>query len=86
VLRAARRDSQLVLEVEDNGMGLKSGQPKRLGVGLSNTRDRLEHLYGSRQSFEFLPAKSGGLTVQVVMPFRLASSSGPTNNNQRSSN
>lgn len=79
VLRAGRRDSRLVLEVEDNGAGLKSGQPARLGVGLSNTRDRLEHLYGKSQSFEFLPAASGGLKVQVVMPFRLAAPSVPPN-------
>ena len=49
---AARRDGDtLRLEVGDNGGGLAGGSSKfHTGVGLSNTRARLEVLYGTRQS------------------------------------
>ncbi len=78
-LRARREADRLVLEVEDNGAGLTAGPPQRLGVGLTNTRDRLEHLYGSRQRLEFHPAAAAGLQVRVVLPLRLATlqDSGP---------
>ena len=39
------------------------------GVGLSNTRSRLEHLYGEPPSFEFQTPPGGGLLVTIVIPF-----------------
>ena len=45
---AARDGETLRLEVRDNGAGLSGTARAKLhrGVGLSNTRDRLECLYG----------------------------------------
>ena len=47
-------DDRLELRVSDDGRGLpdSSNGPPREGVGLSNTRARLEQLYGTQQSFE----------------------------------
>ena len=62
---------QLWLEVRDNGVGL-SGSARtqfRSGVGLANTRDRLECLYGSAQKLEFSEG-DGGLTVRIVLPLK----------------
>jgi two-component system, LytTR family, sensor kinase len=70
VLRAHRRDGALELEVQDNGGGLPDGKLLREGVGISNTRARLEQLYGASQSFELKNASSGGLLARVVIPFR----------------
>jgi hypothetical protein len=42
------------------------------GVGLSNTRSRLQHLYGGRHRFDFQRPPGGGLEVTVVLPFVLA--------------
>ena len=39
------------------------------GVGLTNTRSRLEHLYGDRYRFECQTPPGGGLAVTVVIPF-----------------
>ncbi|MBK7998260.1 MAG: histidine kinase [Verrucomicrobia bacterium] len=74
VLRAFRRDGRLVLEVEDNGVGLKSGMKPSEGIGLSNTRARLQQLYGASQRLDFVSSPSGGLMVRIEIPFRSAGS------------
>ena len=45
----------LELEVRDNGVGLSAARLTDFnrGVGLANTRSRLQHLYGSSHRFEF---------------------------------
>ena len=57
------------IEVRDNGVGLsrnaRVGFAK--GVGLSNTRARLECLYGNRHRLEFADG-DGGLSVQMLIP------------------
>jgi two-component system LytT family sensor kinase len=65
---AARRDAQfLQLEIRDNGPGLaKSSIDRRQGIGLANTRARLQRLYGDRHGFELQAAD--GLTVRVRIP------------------
>ncbi|MBM3840963.1 MAG: histidine kinase [Verrucomicrobia bacterium] len=70
-LRARRWDEQLRLEVRDNGAGFAQGKLTAEGVGLANTRARLQQLYGSRQRIEFSNATDGGLLVQVTIPFRV---------------
>ena len=40
------------------------------GVGLANTRSRLEHLYGASQQLSLTEPPEGGLTVTVMLPFR----------------
>ena len=56
----------LFLTVRDNGVGLTGATRARLrgGVGLSNTRDRLECLYGADHALNFLES-SPGLTVEM---------------------
>ena len=70
-----RDDGQLYLTVRDNGVGLTGATRARLhgGVGLSNTRDRLECLYGTDHALNFLEA-APGLTVEMRLPFRRLSS------------
>ena len=66
---SARRDGgDLWLEVRDNGVGL-SEDAFHKGVGLTNTRSRLQHLYGDRHRFECNAPPGGGLLVIVVIPF-----------------
>jgi two-component system LytT family sensor kinase len=72
---AARRDGErLCLSVRDNGVGLTGGSRAQLhgGVGLSNTRDRLECLYGADQSLNFVE-EAPGLTVEMRLPFHRVS-------------
>jgi LytS/YehU family sensor histidine kinase len=69
-LRAKREVDTLVLEVSDNGKGLPATRPAEEGVGLSNTRARLQTLYGAAHSFELLDAPGGGLLARVTIPFQ----------------
>jgi LytS/YehU family sensor histidine kinase len=69
ILRAQRHDGHLELQVQDNGDGLPSNGAKREGIGTSNTRTRLQQLYGARQKFELQNLPSGGLLARVVIPF-----------------
>lgn len=64
----------LTLAVRDHGPGLPSGLPPadRLtrGIGLRNTAERLERLYGERQSVRIENADGGGTLVELRVPLR----------------
>jgi sensor histidine kinase YesM len=61
----------LELRVLDTGPGVDS-TPARdgTGVGLSNTRARLEQLYGSRQELTLVSRQGGGACATVRVPLR----------------
>jgi signal transduction histidine kinase len=63
----------LVLCVQDDGPGLREPpEETREGVGLSNTRARLERLYGAAQSLRYGNSPGGGFAVELSIPFRRA--------------
>jgi signal transduction histidine kinase len=68
-ISASREGDRLMLEVHDTGGGLSESALSALqkGIGLSNTRARLECLYGHDHRFEFSNVH-GGLTVRLVIP------------------
>ena len=70
---SARRESgMLVLRVRDDGPGLvDSPRTGGSGVGLANTRERLQQLYGEDQRLDLENAPEGGLEVTVGLPFSL---------------
>jgi hypothetical protein len=58
----------LHLHVRDSGPGLnQAGKRDRVGIGLSNTKARLQRLYGEHQRFEL--RNNDGLEVNVRLPF-----------------
>jgi signal transduction histidine kinase len=73
-VRAERRGGSLLLQVKDNGRGLPSDDgacaTKGGGVGLSNTRARLQQLYGGAFVFEIENDPEGGVVVTLEIPFR----------------
>jgi signal transduction histidine kinase len=69
-LRAQRQDGTLALTVSDDGAGLNQLEPIKEGVGLSNTRARLRELYGAAHHFELCRDTSGGVRVELGIPFR----------------
>jgi len=81
-IRARREGDKLRLHVRDNGPGLQTDANGEMvkGVGLSNTRARLDQLYGSAHSFEIGNAEGGGALVTVTIPFRLSYEQDPRAN------
>lgn len=64
----------LMLQVADTGPGLGNGsaENKSCGVGLANTRERLQQLYGDQQAFTLAPNEPTGLIVTINIPFEKA--------------
>jgi two-component system, LytTR family, sensor kinase len=72
-IQARLEDDTLTVSVLDDGPGLPAGwDPERgLGVGLSNTKERLRRLYGDKQSFKIgSNAGGGGVRVDLTLPYR----------------
>lgn len=69
-IRARREGDRLHLEVHDDGPGLVMAAPRE-GVGLGNTRKRLDQLYGSAAFLALENAAEGGLRAVVEIPFEL---------------
>ncbi len=66
---AARVGDELRLEVRDNGPGLKPDHDNaRRGIGISNTRARLERLHGERASLRL--TDEGGVVASLMLPWR----------------
>ena len=77
---AAHRDrDDLVISVADNGGGLAGNGQVHDGVGLSNTRARLQQLYGARQEMDLSNRCEGGLAVTLKLPWRSATLLHPQN-------
>ncbi len=68
---AHRENGSLILQVSDSGTGLGENDPAEVfgqGLGLSNIRDRLAHLYGDGQQFSIANRPSGGAEVTLRVP------------------
>jgi LytS/YehU family sensor histidine kinase len=59
---------RLVIRVLDDGAGLNGRAPAREGVGLGNTRARLEQLYEGAHTFEIADRPGGGCEVRIEIP------------------
>jgi Histidine kinase len=68
---STRANGYLELAVRDNGCGLQRGGARER-VGLSNTRARLEQLYGAAYRFELRNHEAGGAIATIAIPFRRA--------------
>lgn len=73
-LSARAVGDRLVLDVEDDGVGLPVGWrlEDHAGVGLSNIARRLEELYGAEHRFVVGNRAEGGVRVEIALPLRRA--------------
>ena len=71
-VQAYRENGSLHLRVADNGVGARTrrSEPSGEGIGLGNTKARLQHLYGSDHAFSAQGGTHGGFVVDIVIPFR----------------
>lgn len=63
---AGAEGASLVVTVKDDGLG--AAAPLQPGVGIANTRERLEALYGERASLEIETARGAGFCARVRVP------------------
>ncbi|WP_437963168.1 histidine kinase [Sorangium sp. So ce260] len=73
-IAARREDHRLVVEVTDDGRGLKEGWAGEAseGTGLGNVRARLRQLYPGDHRLAIARRPEGGVLVTVAVPFRPA--------------
>lgn len=69
-IRAFNRGELLRVEVQDGGAGPTPGAPE--GIGMSNTRARLEQMYGGKGRLDLTRAVGGGALAVVELPMREA--------------
>jgi two-component system, LytTR family, sensor kinase len=62
----------LWLRVRDDGAGLPKTWTRREGVGLTNTRSRIDRLYGEAAALTVRENPGGGVLVDLYIPFRSA--------------
>ncbi|MBA3963173.1 MAG: histidine kinase [Chthoniobacterales bacterium] len=81
LISARRYNEKLEITITDNGAGLTNGngEGRQSGVGLSNTRSRLRHLYGDRQSLQLRSEAPEGTRVTLLFPFDVGLSAPPEN-------
>jgi len=78
-LRSVRDNGRLVLQVSDNGPGLRlesapaaeASDERRERIGLNNTQERLLKLYGENHQFDITGNATGGITARLSIPFRV---------------
>jgi two-component system, LytTR family, sensor kinase len=69
-IKTWREADQLHLQVSDNGPGLSAQTAQETnGLGLRNTRARLQTLYGDAQRLELAEVLAGGVIVTLEIPF-----------------
>lgn len=69
-IRAAEESDRLILDVEDDGMGLETGVARSPGNGqaLANSRERLRLLYGPAAGLELSAGSRGGVRARLTLP------------------
>jgi hypothetical protein len=70
-IRATRSVDMLRLEIADDGEGFKGGQLLEIqkGIGISNTKARLQELYGDNHQFKLTANEPLGACVRIEIPF-----------------
>jgi len=71
-IAASRQGNSLAIAITDNGQSVGVGvpsRPERQGIGLSNTRLRLEQLYGKDQSLILEKIPGRGTRISIELPW-----------------
>lgn len=75
-LNVWKEGDELHLSVADNGPGSSSGNGHKhpsSGIGIRNTIERLETLYGAEQHFSIETPPSGGFITYITLPYHTSS-------------
>jgi signal transduction histidine kinase len=66
VVRAVEREGYLVLEVADTGTGMQDNQQP--GLGLTNVKARIEHLFDGQGRLRITENQPSGVCVAIEVP------------------
>ncbi len=71
-VRARVSDGRLYIEVCDDGAGISPARDpaRKVGIGLSNTRERIEKIYGESAALVLKSEPGRGTSVRIVLPCR----------------
>jgi two-component system, LytTR family, sensor kinase len=76
-ISASRRDATLEVRVQDDGPGFPDpNSAEGSGIGLANTRARLEQLYGAAAKLTVENCEHGGALVTMSLPYHVVSGIG----------
>lgn len=69
-IKVIRANNKIQISVEDNGPGFSEVDALKLqdGIGLSNTKARLEQIYGEDHNFTLQNSEEGGAIVEILIP------------------
>jgi two-component system, LytTR family, sensor kinase len=77
-IAAKTTEGKLEISITDNGLHAKGGErAKKHGIGLANTRRRLEQLYGPAQAISLEKLPDRGTRVVVAIPLHTARQATP---------
>lgn len=88
-IKASVEYGELLLDVIDNGPGLAGAKPapgQTTGVGLRNTRERLQTLYGDQHQFQIKETQPSGVHISIRIPYESVVSDVPDNTNKKTYN
>lgn len=71
LLRTMNQAGRLVIEIEDNGVGISEGKMPKVyvaGIGLSNVRERLHVLYGADFELNIRSEPGEGTLIRIEVP------------------
>jgi two-component system LytT family sensor kinase len=70
-IRTELRDGRLIVEVEDNGVGIPESRMPQVyedGIGISNVHERLRVLYGNDFKMEIISRHGEGTRIRIEVP------------------
>ena len=70
-LKSLRQDGHIVIDVIDNGVGVKPGSPEHVkdgGIGLRNVNERLRVIYGANYQLQLDSVPGEGTCARIVIP------------------
>ncbi len=71
-ISASHVNRMLEIRVRDDGPGLAANFSSARGIGLANTRARLQQLYGAAGQLTIENGEQGGALVTIILPFHFA--------------
>jgi two-component system, LytTR family, sensor kinase len=70
-LRTHRRDGRLLIDIEDNGIGISPDRLREVygrGIGISNVHERLRLLYGEQFKMDIRSQEGEGTQIHIEIP------------------